>query len=121
MPPTSLPVAGCESSTYKADTQFRAGFGGQGVTGWTGLGSNHLQFYYFGGTQTSVNAINQVRDQQAYLYPSLASLSPNSGNFVAIDGISLTTVPEPATRGLLVVAFGLVGFATRRRVTAIHA
>ncbi len=32
-----------------------------------------------------------------------------------LDGVSVTAVPEPAVWGLLVVGFGLVGFAARRR------
>ena len=78
-----------EGSSYTSNTQFGAGFGGQGVTDWTGAGGNHLQFYYFGGTQTSVNAVNQFGDSLAYFRPNFSSLSPNGGgNFVALDGDS---------------------------------
>ena len=77
-----------EASTYRANSQFGAGFGGQGVTGWTGLGGNHLQFYFIGGTQTTVSAANQFNDPQTYFYPSFTNLSPDGGNFVALDGDS---------------------------------
>lgn len=34
---------------------------------------------------------------------------------VVLDNISVTAVPEPATWGLMIVGFGMVGFAARRR------
>lgn len=78
---------GFETSTYTSNTQFGAGFGGQGVTGWTGAGGNHLQFYYFGGTQATTNAVNQFGDPKGYFRPNFATLSPHDGgNFVALDG-----------------------------------
>ena len=83
------------SATVTSNTQFGGGFGGQIVNGWTGGGGafpgnpDHLQFYYFGGTQTSVSATNEFGDPQAYFHPSLSTLSPNGGNFVALDGDGL--------------------------------
>ncbi len=52
---------GFETSSYTSNTQFGSTFNnGLGVTGWAGSTvSNALQFYYVGGTQTSVNAVNQ--------------------------------------------------------------
>jgi hypothetical protein len=80
---------GFESSTYQSNNQFGADFGGQGVTGWTGLGGNHLQFYYVAGTQTITSAANQFGDSGAHFYSSFDTLSPNGGgNFVALDGDS---------------------------------
>ncbi len=81
-----------ESSSYVSNSQFGGSYGGQGVTGWTGLGTGaagggqNLQFYYFGGTQTSVSATNQFNDPLAYFYPSFSALSNDGGNFVALDG-----------------------------------
>ncbi|WP_293898736.1 PEPxxWA-CTERM sorting domain-containing protein [Phenylobacterium sp.] len=77
---------GFEDTSYTSNTQFGAGFGGQGVANWSGLGGNHLQFYYFGGTQHSVNAVNQFGDGLGYFYDTFNALSPNGGNFVALDG-----------------------------------
>ena len=77
---------GFESSTYTVNHQFGAAFGGQGVTSWTGDGGTALQFYFFGGTQTTVSAINKFHDPKTYFYPSFSTLSPNGGNFVALDG-----------------------------------
>jgi len=74
-----------ESSSFTHNYQFGAGFGGQGVTDWVGLGGNHLQFYYIAGTQSSVNATNQFGDPLGYLRNN-AILSPTGGNFVALDG-----------------------------------
>ena len=75
-----------EDSSYTSNTQFGAGYGGQGVTGWTGAGGNHLQFYFFGGTQATTNAVNQFGDSQGYFRDNFSVLSPDGGNFVALDG-----------------------------------
>ena len=83
------------SASVTSNTQFGADFGGQIVTGWTGGGGifpapvDHLQFYYFAGTQTSVSATNEFGDPNAFFHPSLSTLSPNGGNFVALDGDGL--------------------------------
>lgn len=39
----------------------------------------------------------------------------------AIDNLVLSAVPEPATWAMLVVGFGMVGFAARRRTAAVAA
>ena len=85
---------GFELSSYGSNSQFGGSFGGQGVTDWTGLGTGaagggqNLQFYYKGGTQTTTNAVNQYGDPDAYFYSSFTTLSPDGGNFVALDGDS---------------------------------
>jgi hypothetical protein len=81
---------GFESSTYASNTQFGGVSGApyvasQGVTGWTGLGGAALEFYYIGGTQTTVNAVNRFNDPQAF-FRNDVTLSPNGGNFVGLDG-----------------------------------
>jgi hypothetical protein len=82
-----------ESSSYEQNTQFggQAGPGvsyvpSQGVTGWTGAGGAATQFYWIGGTQTSVSAINRWDDPATYFYSTLDTLSPDGGNFVGLDG-----------------------------------
>ena len=84
---------GFETTTYATSSEFggTAGPGvsyvpSQGVTGWTGAGGTALQFLYIGGTQTTVSPINRYDDPNAFFYPSLNVLSPNGGNFVALDG-----------------------------------
>jgi len=89
---TNLVTNGDFSSGPASNTQFGAGFGGQTVTGWTG-GATHpatdLQFYFVGGTQSTVSATNQYGDPNAAFYPTFNTLSPNSGgNFVGLDGDS---------------------------------
>jgi hypothetical protein len=83
---------GFETSTYATNSEFggMAGPGvsyvpSQGVTGWTGAGGAALQFYYIGGTQTTVNAINRFDDPLAF-FRNDVTLSPNGGNFVGLDG-----------------------------------
>jgi hypothetical protein len=56
-------------------------FGGQPVNNWTG-GSGY-QIYFIGGTETSVNAINQWAAPKNYFYSSASAID---GNFVALDG-----------------------------------
>lgn len=81
------------SASYATNSQFGGGFGGQGVTDWTGLGGNHLQFWYgfghgVGGAPTTAldNAVNQFGDPRAYFHPSMTTLSEDGGAFVALDG-----------------------------------
>lgn len=78
-----------ELSSYRSNTQFGPVFGGQGVTDWTGAGGTALEFYFFGGTQTTVSAANRFHDTKSYFYPTFSSLSPDGGNFVALDGDSV--------------------------------
>jgi opacity protein-like surface antigen len=77
---------GFEDATYTANSQVgRAGYG-QGIADWT-AGSG-LELYYIGGTQTTVSASDEYNDPQTYFYPTFNTLSPNGGNFVALDGDS---------------------------------
>ncbi|WP_372785115.1 PEPxxWA-CTERM sorting domain-containing protein [Phenylobacterium sp.] len=71
------------SSTYAAGTndQFGTGFGGQGVTGWTG-GSGY-QLYE--GTSPQTPASSQYGGGERF-YDSFNAASPDGGAFVAIDG-----------------------------------
>ena len=81
---------GFESSSYASNTQFGSTYNdGLGVTGWmASTAPNNLEFYFIGGTQTTVNATNQYGDPQGYFHPSFTTLSPTGGNFVALDGDS---------------------------------
>ncbi len=82
-----------ESTTCAASCEFGAGAvnGGQTLTGWTGGGGSALQFWYKGGTQTTVSATNRYGDPLAYFYPTFNTLSPDGGSFVALDGDSTVT------------------------------
>lgn len=44
-------------------------------------------------------------------------LSDNSGGI----SLSIAAVPEPATWAMMIIGFGTIGFAARRRRTAVHA
>jgi hypothetical protein len=85
---TNLVLNGGFEMGPAVSTQFGATFGGQVVPDWTGLGGNHLEFYYVGGTQTSVSPANQFNDPQADFHTSMNTLSPQGGNFVGLDGDS---------------------------------
>lgn len=78
---------GFETTTLTSNSQFGAGFGGQAVTGWTGLGGNHLQFYYFGGTAATTNAVNQFGDPGGYFRSNFVE-SPAGGSVIGLDGDS---------------------------------
>lgn len=72
------------SSSYGAtNNQFGTGFGGQGVTGWTGNGGYNLYF----GTSVTTNASTQYSPPSTgeHLY---ATAFPIDGAFVALDGDS---------------------------------
>jgi hypothetical protein len=71
------------ATTYTQNNQFGTGYGGQGVTGWTGNGGYNL--YFFAGTATTVSANSQYGGGLEKLYGPLPA-SPTGGNFVAIDG-----------------------------------
>jgi hypothetical protein len=77
-----------DQSSYTTNNQFGTGFGGQGVTGWTG--GNGYQLYFFNGT-ASVNSANSQYDngyntgaEKFYTMPN--SPTGGTGNFVALDG-----------------------------------
>jgi len=71
------------SSSYGAtNSQFGTGFGGQGVTGWTGNGGYNIYF----GTSPQTNAASQYGTPNEAFGASFNSLSPNGGAFVALDG-----------------------------------
>jgi hypothetical protein len=58
----------------------------QGVTGWTGTG---FALYFIAGTQATTGAITEFGDTANYLRSNV-TLSPNGGNFVALDGDDLS-------------------------------
>ncbi len=77
---------GFESSSYTTNNQFGTGYGGQGVTGWTG-GSGY-QLYFVGNTGATDSANSQYDSgydtglEKFYTIPG----SPAGGNYVALDG-----------------------------------
>lgn len=72
------------ASSYTANNQFGTGFGGQGVTGWTGNGGYNL-YFTSPGAATTVNAVSQYSGSGAEkLWAD--SASPTGGAFVGLDG-----------------------------------
>ncbi len=76
------------STTFTNNSQFGTGYGGQGVTGWTGGGG--YQIYFFAGTATTNSAASQYdngyNNGAEKLWSMAASPTGGSGNFVALDG-----------------------------------
>ncbi len=71
-----------DTSTYTASHEFDSSFNSQGVSGWTGTG---YSIYFFGGTQTTVSATNRWASNLEMLDVASTKLSPDGGNFVALD------------------------------------
>lgn len=71
-----------DTSTYTANHEFDTSFNSQGVSGWTGTG---YSIYFFAGTQTTTSAISQWTSTLEMLDTASTKLSPNGGNFVALD------------------------------------
>jgi hypothetical protein len=68
-------------SSFSSSNQFGTGFGGQGVTDWTGNGGYNI---YFEGSNATTNSANtQFGGNSEKLY---GPLTPVGGNFVALDG-----------------------------------
>lgn len=76
----------------------------QGFVGWT---AESFRF----------TAANTSETLQFLAFGTPAGLPP----FTLLDGVSLTAVPEPATWGLMIAGFGLVGAAARRRRAVVAA
>jgi len=80
-----------EASSFSGNTQFNAGFAGNGVTGWVNPDTNgqgSLTFYYDSATATTQNAVNAFGDPLAILRPGITetfTASPDGGKFVAFD------------------------------------
>ena len=78
--------------------------GNHGFSGWT---TSTFDFIATGSSET------------------LSFLSTGTGGaaeppFSLLDGVSMTSVPEPSTWAMMLVGFGLLGYASfRRRRTAI--
>jgi hypothetical protein len=77
-----------DQSTFKNSSQFGTGYGGQGVTGWTGGGG--YQLYFIAGTATTNSAASQYdtgyNNGSEKLWSMAASPTGGSGNFIALDG-----------------------------------
>lgn len=61
-----------------------------------------------------------IASQTATTLISFNGISPNRRTAIAVDAVSLTTIPEPATWALLIAGFGMVGFSVRSRRAALN-
>jgi hypothetical protein len=77
-----------DQSTYTTNSQFGTGYGGQGVTGWTG--GTGYQLYFFAGTASTNSAASQYDNGYntglEKFYTLANSPAGGNGNFVALDG-----------------------------------
>lgn len=65
---------------------------------------------------------NEYRFEAGSSFANIQFRSLNNDEFGAVlDNVIIAEVPEPATWAMLVLGFGLVGFATRRRGAAVSA
>jgi hypothetical protein len=91
---------GFESSTFTGNTQFSAGFAGNGVTDWTNPTTNGavgLSFWFDAATATTVSATNYYNDPLTDLWPGVTHTfgpSQDGGHFVALDA-------DPAYAGVI--------------------
>lgn len=76
------------TSTFSASSEFGASFGNQGVTGWNSASTTAFNLYFVGGTQTTVNAVSRFPSDPQRFYSTFNTLSPDGGNFIALDGDS---------------------------------
>jgi len=60
-----------------------------------------------------------IATQTAQTLISFNGVSPNRRTAIAVDAVSLTTIPEPATWALLIAGFGMVGFSVRSRRASV--
>lgn len=86
---------------------------------------NALSFTGLAGTSVPITGASLAPGH--YTYNFLASQQIKSVNFTSsnrafeIDNVSVTAVPEPASWALMIGGFVMVGFASRRRTTAVTA
>jgi hypothetical protein len=77
-----------DQSSYVHNSQFGTGYGGQGVTGWSG--GTGYQLYFVNGTATINSADSQFdngyNNGSEKFYTMPGSPTGGSGNFVALDG-----------------------------------
>jgi hypothetical protein len=71
-------------ASYSSNNQFGTGYGGQGVTGWTGNGGYNI--FFMAGTANNVSANSQFGGGAEKMWG--VNASPTGGNFVALDGDS---------------------------------
>ncbi len=71
------------ASSYTSNNQFGTGYGGEGVTGWSGNGGYNL-YFTSAAASTTVSANTQYGGPNEKLWA--ATVSPTGGAFVALDG-----------------------------------
>ena len=72
------------------------------------------------------NAVNWKQFSVSFITETPTTITFTNGtvgdNMLGLDDVSVTAaVPEPSVWGMMILGFGLVGFAARRRATAVTA
>ena len=88
---------GFEQSSYTANTEFGASFGGQGVTGWVSPFSSAYNLYWVAGTQSTVEAKSRFPGEAGQRLATSVTLSPTGGNFISLDGDASVRGPVQQT------------------------
>ena len=105
---------------------------GQSVIGWTSPSIKAFNVWEPDGTTAiTINARDRFNPtggtgpgsgaQGQYLWKLPPVPDPDGGAFVVLDGVSLTTVPEPATWAMMIMGFFGLGAVLRRRRVAVAA
>lgn len=98
----------------------------------TGPTTEQLSVGFGGGTQTTALVHNESQGFTGWMHDSMTFHATSTSQVLSflslgtpvglppiavLDGVSVAAVPEPAMWGLMLVGFGLVGTAVRRRRT----
>ena len=114
MPVTPLTFTSARAFTGLAFDQFFFG-GGNLLTVYSGVNATGSIVYQGSFGQNCSPNCTAVRNSVTFAgFGRSATLQPNA-NGTGIDNLLIAAVPEPASWGLMIIGFGALGYALRRR------